>query len=110
MAEQRNITYVALLNPMYSPPAICLNFSWTFKYKNNILLQNDALLSSKLIHLKVGNTIAISIVRDIEKVWTLKQMAHLISEFWLGTLTENTLTDRWSRYDAHEHSTTTTTQ
>ena len=45
MAEQRNITYVALLNPMYSPPAICLNFSWTFKYKNNILLQNDALLS-----------------------------------------------------------------
>ena len=43
MAEQRNITYVALLNPMYSPPAICLNFSWTFKYKNNMLLQNDAL-------------------------------------------------------------------
>ena len=46
MAEQRNITYVALLNPMYSPPAICLNFSWTFKYKYNILLQNDALSSA----------------------------------------------------------------
>ena len=54
MAEQRNITYVALLNPMYSPPAICLNFSWTFKYKNNILLQNDAL--SLAYHLKAGIT------------------------------------------------------